>query len=59
MEELEKLWKIKDRENLSDKDLEKELGVDRMTIWVWRKKGVNPSPLAMERIKEFLRKHNV
>jgi len=59
LKELERLWEIKNKHNLSDKDLEKELGVDRMTIWRWRNQDIKPSPLAMERITKFLKKYNV
>lgn len=57
LEELKRLWEIKNRYNLSDKALEKELGADRMTIWRWRNQKIKPSPLAMGRISEFLKKH--
>lgn len=59
MEKLEKLWEIKEKENFSYKDLEREIGVDRMTIWKWRKQHSNPSPLAIEKIEKFLQKYNV
>lgn len=53
---LSKLWEIKEKENLSDKELEAELGIDRMTIWRWRKMKNKPSVLAIKRIEEFIRK---
>lgn len=57
MEELKRLWEIKARHSLSDKDLEKELGADRMTIWRWRNQNIKPSPLAMEKIRKFLKNY--
>jgi transcriptional regulator with XRE-family HTH domain len=49
------LWQIKERENLTDKHLESALGVDRMTIYRWRKLGMKPSPLAQEKIEAFVK----
>jgi len=57
--ELKRLWEIKVKYNLSDKNLEKELGADRMTIWRWRNQNIKPSPLAMEKIRKFLKRYNV
>jgi len=59
LEELKRLWEIKVKYNLSDKNLEKELGADRMTIWRWRNQNIKPSPLAMEKIRKFLKRYNV
>mgnify|MGYP005622637513 CR=1 FL=1 len=53
---LGRLWEIKEDRNYTDKQLESFLGVDRMTIYRWRKREKKPSPLAEEKIKMFVEK---
>lgn len=53
--EIEKLAKFKERSGWSYNKISVHMGIHSQTIYFWLKGRYNPSDLALEKVKEFLR----
>ena len=54
--EIERLKEIAKEKGLSYEKIGQALGVSFQTVYRWFKGEIEPSPLAMEKIKDFIKK---